>query len=215
MKKCEPWAVAAVYLMQSGNEKKHYTNIVNYILETEATKLIEKSTATSQAVNEILKTKVVNGRAIFKSEGDGYYSLEDEGAVRKNEDVQNAIQCLKDKEQEANSPTHEDKENKPAREDQMRGSDNDKLSDEARRLSDETRKLCDETKRLSDETIKLSEETRRLSDEIIKLGDENKNLREESTRLREENQQLCEEAEKLREEKQQLNEKLDSIKQLC
>ena len=83
MKKCEPWAVAAVYLMQSGNEKKHYTNIVNYILKTEATELIEKGMVTSQTVNEILKTKVVEGRAIFKSEGNGYYSLEDEGAIRK------------------------------------------------------------------------------------------------------------------------------------
>ena len=207
MKKCEPWAVAAVYLMQSGNEKKHYTNIVNYILKTEATELIEKGIVTSQTVNEILKTKVVEGRAIFKSEGNGYYSLEDEGAIRKNESIQSAIQYLKDNEQEANLPTHEDKEKKPVKEDETWGGDNEKLSDEARKLGEETSRLCDETKRLSDETMKLSDEVRKLSDEVIKLSDENKNLREE-------NHQLCEEAERMREEKQQLKEKLESIKQL-
>lgn len=201
MKKCEPWTVAAVYLIQSGNEKKHYTNIVNYIFETEATELIEKGVATSQAVNEILKHKVVDGRAIFKSEGNGYYSLNDEDAIRKNEDIQSVIQYLKDKKQEVNLPTHEDKEKKPVKEDKIRGSDNEKLSDEARKLSEETRKLSDETRKLSDETMKMS-------DEVIKLSDENKKLREE-------NQQLCEETERLREENQQSKEKLQSIKQLC
>jgi chromosome segregation ATPase len=215
MEKCEPWTVAAVYLMQSGNEEKHYTNILNYIVETEATELIEKGMSASRAFNEILKHKVVSGRAIFKPEGSGYYSLEDEEATRKNEDIQNVIQYLKDNKPEVNLPIHEDKEKKAVKEDEIWGSDNEKLSDEARKLGEETSRLCDETKRLSDETMKLSDEARNLSDEVMKLSEENKNLREETTRLREENHQLCEEAERMREEKQQLNEKLESIKQLC
>ena len=215
MKKCEPWTVAAAYLMQNGNEKKHYTNIVNYILETEATELIEKSAATSQAVNEVLKHKVVNGRAIFKSEGSGFYSLEDVDAAKKNEDIQTALQYLKEKDLQADQASHEDNEKNAGTQGRIQGGGNEKLSDEAKKLTEEASRLCDETMKLGDEVMKLNDETKKLSDEVTKLGDENKNLLEETEKLQQENQQLREEAEKYQEEKKQLNEKLDSIKQLC
>lgn len=187
MKKCEPWAVAAVYLMQSASGKEHYTKIVNYILETELTELIEQDVATSHTVTQMLNQKVVNGRAVFNNDGNGYYSLNNEGVMRKNEDIQGVIQSLKSNNQEVNLITHEAKQSKPVKEDQKPESDDDRLSDEARRLSDEARKLSDETRKLSDETIKLS--------------DENKKLREETKGLCEENQQL--------------KDKLQSIRQLC
>ena len=194
MKKYEPWAIAAIYLMQSVNGKEHYTNIVNYILETELTDLTEKSAANSRAVNEILNQKVVDGHAIFQSDGNGYYSLTDKDVTRKIKEIQDVIQYLKGKKLEINLLTHEDEEKDLIEEDEMLGGVDEKLRYEARKFSEESRKLSDEA--------------RKISDEVGKLSDENKKLREENKKLREENK-------KLREEKQQLNEKLQSIKQLC
>jgi superfamily II DNA helicase RecQ len=201
MKKSEPWIVAAAFLMQSVKGKEHYTNITNYILATELTDLAEKGVGTSQKVNEILRTKVVDGRAIFESEGNGYYSLNDGDAIQKNEDIQGVVEYLKGKEVKVDLSANEDKETKQGKEGEIQDGESEKLIDEARKLSEETRKLSDETRKLSDETMKLS-------DGFMKLSDENKKLREE-------NQRLCEEAEGVREENRQLNEKLQSVKQLC
>lgn len=194
MKKCEPWTVAAVYLMQSASGIENYTNIVSYIIETELTPLVEKNVRTSHIVNEILNQKVVNGRAVFNANGNGYYSLNDEEAILNNEDVQDAIRCLKEKNLRVNLNTHKDTEKKRINRDDILNSDDERLSDEARKLSEETLKLSDEARKLSDETLKLSKET-------IRLSNENKNLRETNSGLREENQQL--------------KEKLQSIMQLC
>lgn len=194
MNKCEPWTIAAVYLMQSVNGKEHYTNIVNYILETELTELTEKGVATSHTVNEILSQKVINNRAIFRNHGNGYYSLNDVDVMRQDEDIQDAIQSLKANNVEVNLVTHEDKEKKPLKEEEMSDGGDDNLSNDAIKLSKITRKLSDDARWLSDETI-------RLSDETIKLSDENKKLRQEIRGLQEENEQL--------------KEKLQSVKQLC
>lgn len=194
MKKYEPWIVAAAYLMQKANGRAHYTSIVDYILDTELTELTERNVATSQIVNDTLKQKVINGRAVFQSQGNGYYSLDNKDALVKNEEIQGVVQSLKDKGMNVNLHTHEDEEKKPIIDDQIPGDDNETLSNEARKLSEETRKLSDETRKLSDETMKLSEEVRKLSNE-------NKNLRKETGSLRQENQQL--------------KEKLQSIKQFC
>ena len=168
-------------------QSQHYTNIVNYILETELTDLTEKSAANSRAVNEILNQKVVDGHAIFQSDGNGYYSLTDRDVTRKIKEIQDVIQYLKGKKLEINLLTHEDEEKDLIEEDEMLGGVDEKLRYEARKFSEESRKLSDEA--------------RKISDEVGKLSDENKKLREENK--------------KLREEKQQLNEKLQSIKQLC
>ncbi|MEN8128454.1 MAG: hypothetical protein ABFR90_11735 [Planctomycetota bacterium] len=194
MNKCEPWAIAAVYLMQSASGREHYTDIVNYILETELTELTEKGVATSRTVNELLSQKVINNRAIFDTDGNGNYSLNDAVATLKDDDVQGVIKSLKDNNLEVNLFTHEDKENKPVKEDEMPDGGDDSLSDDAAELSKVTKKLSDDARRLSDETIKLSDET-------IRLSDENKELRQEIRGLREENEQL--------------KEKLQSINQLC
>lgn len=187
MDKCEPWTVAAIYLMQSANGKEHYTDIVNYILKTELTELTEKGVGTSRTVTEMLNQKVINGRAIFNTDGNGYYSLNDENEALNNEDIQGAIQSLKEKNVEVSLHTHEGKEKMSVKKDEMLDGDDEKLSDEAMKLSDEARKLSDEARKLSDQTIKLS--------------DENKKLREETRGLRKENQQL--------------KEKIQAIKQLC
>jgi uncharacterized phage infection (PIP) family protein YhgE len=192
MNNYEPWMVAAVYLMQSVKGRAHYTNIVNYIVETELTELIEKSAAVSQTVNITLKQKVIDGRAVFKSEGNGYYSLDDEDAMRKNAGIRDIIRCLKDKDQAVVLRSLEN--NQQFKPDDSSADDSRTLSNDARKLSEQTRKLSDETKRLSDETMKLS-------NEVISLSDENKNLLEETAGLRRENQQL--------------KEKLQSISQLC
>ena len=194
MNKCEPWAVAAVYLLQSTNGRSHYTDIVNYILETELTELAEKGAETSRTVNELLSQKVINNRAIFDTDGNGYYSLNDAVTTLKDDDIQGVIKSLKDNNLEVNLFTHEDKEKKPVKEDEMPDGGDDSLSNDAIKLSKITRKLSDDAKRLSDETI-------RLSDETIKLSDENKKLRQEIRGVQEENEQL--------------KEKLQSVKQLC
>ena len=194
MKICKPWAVAAVYLMQSVNDREHYTKIVDYIFATELTELIEKGARTSHFVTEMLNQKMVNGRAIFSNNGNGYYALNDRDAVLREEDVLDVIECLKEKNVEVNMPTHEVKEENVTQDDPAADNNDEKLSDEARKLSEETRRLSDEARKLSDETM-------RLSDETLRLSHENKKLREEAKRLEE--------------EKQQLNEKLQSIRQLC
>jgi flagellar biosynthesis GTPase FlhF len=213
MKKCEPWAVAAVYLMQSASGKEHYTDIVNYIVITGLTEVAEKGAATARNVTDRISQKVVDGRAVFKSDGNGYYSLGDEGSLLKNEDIQGVIQCLNEKNLKINLVNHEDKETKFLK-------DNEILKDEM--LDDEDDKLTDGVRKLSEEGKRLSEEARKLSDETAKLTEENKKLRVKNRRLEQENQHLAAENEnlhemgkKLRQEKQQIEEKLQSIKQLC
>lgn len=187
MKKCQPWAVAATYLMQSINGKEHYTDIVNYILKTQLTELTEKGVATSHTVTEMLNQKVINNRAVFDTDGNGYYSLNDEDAARNNEDIQGVIQTLEDNNVKVSLRPHQTKEKMLVKKHEEPDDVDETLSDEARKLSDEARKLSDDTRRLSDQTIKLT--------------DENRKLREESRGLRDENQQL--------------KEKLQSIKQFC
>jgi uncharacterized phage infection (PIP) family protein YhgE len=194
MKKCQPWAVAAVYLMQSVSGKEHYTKIVDYIFETDLTELAEKGVKTSHTITERLNQKVIDGRAVFDNNGNGYYSLNDEDTARNYEEIQGVVQCLKDNNQEVKLRTHKSKEKKATEEEPVVVEENDTLTTEARKLSEESRRLSDEARKLSDETL-------RLSDETIRLTDENKELRVVNQQLREENQQLIE--------------KLESIKQLC
>lgn len=208
MKKYEPWAVAAVYLMQSASGKEHYTDIVNYILNTELTELTEKGVATSRTVTQKLNQTVINGRAIFNTDGNGYYLLNGKGVIRENEDIQGVIQSLNDKGMKVNLPARKVKEEEPAKQDEILDSQDDRLSDEARRLSEEARKLSDQTRRLSDETVKLSDENKKLREEV-------KILREKTRLLSNENEELNNEAGKLRESNQQFKEKLRSIRQLC
>jgi hypothetical protein len=220
MKKCEPWAVAAVYLMQSPSGKEHYTDIINYIVNTGLTEVTEKGPAIARNVTDRMSQKVIDGCAVFKPDGNGYYSLGDEGTLRKIEDIQGVIQCLKDKNIEVNLVTHKGKETKPVKDDVIL--DDEIPDEEDDKLTDGARKLSEETRRLSEEARKLSDETMRLSDETVKLTEENKKLREENRRLEQENQQLDDEnkklhgkTKKLREENQQIEDKLQSIKQLC
>jgi len=194
MKKCKPWAVAAVYLMQTVEDGEHYTKIVDYIFETGLTELIEKSAKVSHLVTEMLNQKVIDGRAIFNNNGNGYYALNDEAAARREEDVLDVIECLQEKNIEVNLRPRKSKEKKVTKEEHPVDNEDEKLSHKARKLSEESRRLSDEARKLSDETV-------RLSDETLRLTDENKKLREEAQRLQE--------------EKQQLNEKLQSIRQLC
>ena len=194
MKKCKPWAVAAVYLMQDAKGREHYTDIVKYILETELTEFTEKGVATSHAITEMLNQEVIDNRAVFDTDGNGYYSLNNADATLNNEDVQGVIKSLKGKGLEVNLFIHKDEEKKPAEEDQVPDGDDESLNNDIIRLSTASRKLGNDAKRLSEETIKLG-------DEVIKLSDENKILHQEIRDLREENEQL--------------NEKLESVKQLC
>lgn len=194
MEKCKPWAVAAIYLMQSDKGREHYTDIVRYILETGLTELTEKGVATSHTITEMLNQKVINNRAVFDTDGNGYYSLDNAVATLKEIDVQDAIDALKDKGLEVNLRLRKDKENKPAEKDQQPDAEDESVNDDAMKLSEVTKKLSDEARR-------LSEETQKLSDETVKLTDENKKLHQETKGLRQENEQL--------------KEKLESIKELC
>jgi hypothetical protein len=192
MEKCKAWAVAAIYLMQSAKGREHYTDIVNYILETELTEFMEKGVATSRTVTEKLNQKVINNRAVFDTDGNGYYSLDNAVATLKEIDVQDVIESLKDKGLEVNLRLHKEEEKNLSEADQTR--DDDGSSSDAIKLSEVTKKLSDEARKLSDETQKLSDET-------VKLSDENTKLRQETKGLRQENDEL--------------KEKLESIKQLC
>ena len=183
MKKCEPWAIAAVYLMESSNEKEHYTKIVNYIFETQLTDLVEKSVAASHTINKILDEKVIDGRAVFQSYGNGYFSLVDKDAMRSSKAVQDVIQCLTGQNPPASVPKPVEKKIDLMNADEIPDEENEKLSDEARKFYEDSRRLSDEARKLSDETQKLSDETR-------KLRSENKNLREETKRLQQEKRQL-------------------------
>lgn len=194
MKTCEPWAVAAVCLMQSVNGREHYTDIVNYILETELTELTEKGVVTTRTATNILNQKVINNRAIFDTDGNGYYSLNDADATLKEKDVQDVIESLQAKNLEVNLCIHKDEKNKPVQEDEVPDDDIDRLSDDMMKLRKLSEKLSGDAKRLGDETIKLS-------DEVIELTDEKKMLHQEIRRLQAENEEL--------------NEKLQSVKQLC
>lgn len=184
--------VAAVYLMQSPSGREHYTDIVNYILETGLTEFTEKGVATARTVTDRISQKVIDGRAVFKSDGNGYYLLDDEGTLRRTEDIRGVIQCLKDNNIEVNlyTHTHKAKEAKPVKDveipdDEISVYEDDKLTDGARKLSEESRRLSEEARKLSDETL-------RLSDETVKLTEENKKLREKNRKLHQENQQLKE-----------------------
>lgn len=176
MEKCKPWAVAAIYLMQSDKGREHYTDIVNYIHETELTEFVEKGVATSRNITEMLNQKVINNRAVFDTDGNGYYSLDNAVATLKEIDVQDVIKSLKDKGLEVNLLLHKDQEP---------DSEDENLGDNAMKLSEVTKKLSDEARRLSDETQKLSDET-------LKLTDENKKLRQETKQLKEKLQSIKE-----------------------
>lgn len=215
MKKCEPWAVAAVYLMQSASGREHYTDIVNYIVVTGLTEVAEKSAAIARNVTDRISQKVIDERAVFKSDGNGYYSLDDEGTLRKNEDIQGVIQCLNDKNLKVNLVAREDKETKPVKEDEILDDEGDKLTDGVRKLSEEGKRLSEEARKLSDETMKLSEETVKLTEENKELRKRNRRLEQENQHLGDENEKIHEIAKKLRRENQQIEEKLQSIKQLC
>ena len=215
MSTCEPWAVAAVYLMQSASGKEHYTDIVSYILKTELTKLNEKSVATSRTLTQMLNQKVINNRAVFINDGNGYYSLDDEDTLRKSLDIQDVIKSLNDNNQNVRLLTRESKDKQPVKEEEILYPEDDKLIDEARKLSVETLKLSDEARKLSDETRRLSDETLKLSDENKKLREETRVLREKYQQLSDDHEELNKEARKLQETNQQLKEKVRSIKQLC
>lgn len=217
MEKCKPWAVAAVYLMQSAGGREHYTDIVNYLLDTELTELTEKGVATSRTITQKLNQTVINGRAIFNTDGNGYYSLSNPAAIRNNEEIQGVVQSLNNKNLKVNLLTLESKEEEkmPMRENDILDCEDDKLNEDARKLSDETLRLSDVARKLSDETRRLSDEAIKLTDENKKLRDENRTLREKIHLLADETEELNKEVKRLMEGNQQLKEKLRSIKQLC
>ena len=95
MKKIDSWAVAAAILLRS-EYNMHYVKLAEAAVETGLTTLAEKGENPAQTLGSILRTKKMNGRAVFEAQGDGWYGLSDGEFVRSLSEVQEATRRLQE-----------------------------------------------------------------------------------------------------------------------
>ncbi len=105
MKKCDIWAVVAVYLMQKTDA--HYRDITNYVLSTNLTSLRDSNDRDATIRSILSTTSIINGLNLFRSytkeypNSKGVWTLnEDEEVVKELEQVQYVYKRLGEKKNE-------------------------------------------------------------------------------------------------------------------
>lgn len=125
MRKCESWAVAAVYLMDCTGGVEHYRKITRHICATNLTTLGEKGRSASQTVGTMLRTKKVDGKDVFVLKGNGYYSLSDKDRIKDHDDIRYVFQRLDESKTKIGD---------------------DELMEQNKKLREENRRLCEKLK---------------------------------------------------------------------